>query len=157
MASPAWGAPARSGADDVHGLWVDHDESDQQKVAVWIEDCGSLLCGRIFWLKKPMTASGRPKRDRHNPDAALRDRPLCGLRILSGFRRAKENTWAEGQIYNPDDGRTYSSTMTLGSDGALEVRGYLGISLIGKTVAWVRPREQTRSCSQPVPAKNTPG
>ena len=145
-ASPASGAPERAVTAEVRGLWVDHREGDKQKVAVWIEDCDGLLCGRIYWLKKPLSG-GQPKRDRNNPDIALRERPLCGLMILTGFRRAKENTWSAGHIYNPNDGRTFSSTMSLDEDGSLRIRGYVGLALFGKTVQWVRPRVQLEPCS----------
>lgn len=147
----ASGAPQGTGAGDPRGMWV----NDKKKVGVRIEDCDGLLCGRIVWLKKPQDAGGRSKRDRHNPDAALRDRPLCGLKILGGFRRVAENTWSDGQIYDPSDGRTYSSTLTLASDGTLQVRGYLGLSLFGKTVAWARTRDRKENCGQP--GKDTPG
>ncbi len=146
LAAPASGAPERAGADDIHGLWVDHREADKRKVAVWIEDCNGLLCGRIYWLKKPLY-EGRPKRDRHNPDAALRDRPLCGLPILTGFRRAKEKSWSAGEVYNPNDGRTFSSTLSLENDGSLRIRGYVGIALLGKTVEWVRPQVPPERCA----------
>jgi uncharacterized protein (DUF2147 family) len=147
MASPAHGATGRTVTDDVHGLWVDHREADKRKVAVWIEECDGLLCGRIYWQKKPLSAAGRPKHDRHNPDAALRDRVLCGLTILTGFRRTKEGAWSAGHIYNPNDGRTYSSTLRLESDGSLRIRGYVGLSLFGRTVEWVRPQETLERCS----------
>jgi uncharacterized protein (DUF2147 family) len=104
------------------------------------------LCGRIYWQKKPLSADGQPKRDRHNPDAALRERPLCGLRILTGFRHTKDGAWSAGHIYNPNDGRTYSSTLQLEPDGSLRIRGYVGLSLFGKTVEWVRPQEVLARC-----------
>ncbi len=154
LASPAAGAAQGSDPEDVRGLWVDHRDGDKRKVAVWIEDCDGLLCGRIYWLKKPLSAGGAPKRDRHNPDAALRDRPLCGLRILTGFRRTKESTWGSGHIYNPNDGRTFSSTMSLQHDGSLRIRGYVGVSFFGKTVEWVRPQEPLERCG---PADASPG
>ena len=146
LAAPAGAAADGGGAADVHGVWVDHREGDKRKVAVWIEDCDGRLCGRIYWLKKPMSAGGHAKLDRHNPDAALRDRPLCGLRILTGFRHAADGTWNAGQIYNPNDGRTFSSTMALQSDGSLRIRGYVGFSLFGRTVEWVRPEEIPERC-----------
>jgi len=145
LAGPAIGAPEPAATDEVRGLWVDHRDGDKRKVAVWIEDCDGLLCGRIYWLKKPLSA-GQPKRDQHNPDAALRDRPLCGLRILTGFRRVKETAWSAGHIYNPNDGRTFSSTINLDHDGSLRIRGYVGLSLFGKTVEWVRPQETVERC-----------
>lgn len=147
LAVPAAGETERPVRDDVRGLWVDHRDPDKRKFAIWIEDCDSLLCGHIFWLKKPLSAGGRPKHDQHNPDARLRDRPLCGLRILSGFRRGKDGSWSAGQIYNPNDGRTFSSSMTLENDGGLRIRGYHGLSLFGKTVEWVRPQEKPARCS----------
>jgi uncharacterized protein (DUF2147 family) len=146
LTATASGAPQPEGDRDIRGLWVDHREGDQRKVAIWIEDCGGLLCGRIYWLKKPVSTGGQAKRDRHNPDAALRDRPLCGLSILTGFRQVEEGTWSAGRIYNPNDGRTFSSTMHLEPDGSLRIRGYVGISLFGRTVVWVRPQETLARC-----------
>jgi uncharacterized protein (DUF2147 family) len=146
LAAPASGAPEPAGTDEIRGLWVDHPEGDKRKVAVWIEDCDGLLCGRIYWLKKPLSAGGQPKRDRHNPDAALRDRPLCGLTILDGFRRVKERAWGAGHVYSPNDGRTFSSTIHLERDGSLRIRGYVGFELFGRTVVWVRPQEALARC-----------
>jgi len=146
LAAPAAGAPAPAANEDIHGLWIDHTVSEKQKVAVWIDDCGDRLCGRIYWLKKPLSASGEPKRDQHNPDAALRDRPLCGLTILSGFAPPVGHGSSAGQIYNPSDGGHYSSTLTLTKDGTLSIRGYVGIPLLGKTVEWVRPRQGLQRC-----------
>jgi uncharacterized protein (DUF2147 family) len=140
--------PAPASTDDIRGLWVDHRVGDKRKVAVWIEDCDGLLCGRIFWLKKPLSG-GIPKRDTHNPDAALQSRPLCGLKILSGFQPARERHWTAGQIYNPNDGRTFKSTIELEQDGSLRIRGYVGIALFGKTVEWVRPQEPLERCGSP--------
>ena len=91
LAAPVDAQTERVRKDDIRGRWIDHREPEKRKVAVWIEDCDGLLCGHIYWLKKP-SSNGRPKRDQHNPDARLRDRPLCGLRILSGFKRAADGT-----------------------------------------------------------------
>jgi len=146
LAAPVAADIERVGTSDVRGLWIDHRDSQRRKVAVWIEDCDGLLCGHIYWLRKPLSAGGRPKRDRHNPDARLRDRPLCGLRILSGFKRTGDGTWSAGQIYNPGDGRTFSSTMSLDGDGVLRISGYVGLSLLGKTVQWVRPQDKPGRC-----------
>ncbi|CAH1387438.1 conserved hypothetical protein [Candidatus Nitrotoga sp. M5] len=143
LASPVVSAPEIIISDDIRGPWV---ESNKRKVAVWIEDCNGLLCGRIYWLKKLRSASGHPKRDLNNPDIALRDRPLCGLTILNGFRRVNDNTWNAGKIYNPGDGRDFNGTISLENDGTLKVRGYVGIPLFGKTVEWVRPQENIEQC-----------
>ncbi|CAN1485902.1 Domain of unknown function DUF2147 [Methylophilaceae bacterium] len=143
LSTPAF---AGSVADDIHGLWINNKDVEKQKFAVMVEDCGKKLCGRLYWLKKPLTASGLPKRDKHNPNEALRDRPLCGLQILTGFQYVGDNTWNTGEIYNPDDGLTFSSSIKLAPEGALKIRGYVGISLFGKTLEWVRPTEEIARC-----------
>ena len=137
---------AGSVANDIHGLWINNKDVDKQKFAVMVEDCGNKLCGRLYWLRKPLSADGLPKRDKHNPNEALRDRPLCGLQILTGFQYVGDSTWNAGEIYNPDDGLTFSSTMKLAPDGSLKIRGYVGISLFGKTLEWVRPTEEITRC-----------
>jgi len=136
---------------DISGLWVDHKLSEKQKVAVLIEDCGGDLCGRIVWLKKAVTANGLPKRDIKNSNSTLRQRPLCGLKVLNGFRQTKKNTWSEGQIYNPASGKILDSTISLLQDGSLRIRAYLGMPLFGKTLQWVRPQENLLRCNdQPI-------
>ena len=115
---------------------------------MWIEDCDDLLCGRIYWLKKPLSG-GAPKRDTHNPDTALQSRPLCGLKILTGFRPGEAPSWYRGYIYNPNDGRTFNSTIHVEGDGSLKIRGFVGVSLFGKTVEWVRPQEPLERCGSP--------
>lgn len=132
---------------DIRGLWVDNKDSEKQKFAVWVEDCGSQLCGKIYWLKKPNFDNGEPKYDKHNPNAALQNRPLCGLKILNNFQYSGDNTWNNGQIYNPSDGHTFNSFMTLKNDGTLRVKGYVGFTLFGKSVEWVRPQENLQRCS----------
>lgn len=139
---------AFAGANEhkIQGLWVDNKDPSRQKFAVMVEDCGSKVCGSLYWLKKPLFANGLPKRDKHNPNEALRDRPLCGLQILTGFQPANDALWQDGEIYNPDDGLTFSSTMKLSPEGTLKIRGYVGISLFGKTLEWVRPAEEITRC-----------
>ncbi len=133
-------------ANKIHGLWVDNKDPDRQKFAVMVEDCGSKVCGSLYWLKKPLSSTGQPKRDKHNPNEALRDRPLCGLQILTGFQHINDTLWQDGEIYNPDDGLTFSSTMKLSPEGTLKIRGYVGISLFGKTLEWVRPSGEVARC-----------
>ena len=144
----AFSTSALAGAAEhkIQGLWVDNKDPSRQKFAVMVEDCGSKVCGSLYWLKKPVSANGLPKRDKHNPNEALRDRPLCGLQILTGFQPASDELWQDGEIYNPDDGLTFSSTMKLSPEGTLKIRGYVGISLFGKTLEWVRPAEEITRC-----------
>jgi uncharacterized protein (DUF2147 family) len=57
---------------------------------------------------------------------------------LSGFAYEGKNHWKEGRIYDPETGKTYSCKMTLKKPDELEVRGFIGLSIIGRTVVWTR-------------------
>jgi len=121
------------------GLW-ETPESKAGKAHVQIEPCAGKLCGRIVWLELPNDKDGQPRTDRRNTDAALRGRPILGLPLLSDFVPDPERAdrWIDGRIYNPEDGEIYRCTMTLGPNGTLDVRGYLGVPLLGKSQTWKR-------------------
>jgi uncharacterized protein (DUF2147 family) len=55
-----------------------------------------------------------------------------------GFRFAEKNNWEEGNIYDPKNGNTYSCTIKMTSSNTIEVRGFIGVSLIGRTDTWTR-------------------
>ena len=119
-------------AEEAAGLW----SMANGKVMVKVRPCGGTICGTIAGLKEPISKiDGKPKVDRENPDPALRQRPLIGLTILIGMKPAGEDTW-KGAIYNPDDGNTYSATLTL--DGArMKVKGCVA-GILCKTNNFVR-------------------
>ncbi len=77
---------------------------------------------------------GEPRVDINNPDVSLRDRPLLGLNIVLGYR-FDDGGW-QGQIYDPESGKVYSSKMKVGREGNLEMRGYIGIPLFGRTASF---------------------
>ncbi|MBD2768144.1 DUF2147 domain-containing protein [Hymenobacter sp. BT664] len=78
------------------------------------------------------------RRDEHNPNPKLRGRELLGTVILQNFRFDGARTWDNGTIYDPNNGKTYSCTLKLRDANTLEVRGYVGISLLGRTEVWTR-------------------
>jgi uncharacterized protein (DUF2147 family) len=108
------------------------------KAAVQIFDCSGLLCGRILWLHVPRDSQGRLNRDGHNPDPALRQRPLCGLTILWGLRSTGPYRWGGGWFYNPDDGKTYRVSAELRSTDLIVARIYLGVPFFGETKTLLR-------------------
>jgi uncharacterized protein (DUF2147 family) len=129
-------------ADEIVGLWITEGE-DHARVEIRRE--GDEYRGRIVWLAEPEfpegdTMAGRIKIDRNNPDPALRERPIVGLEILEGFRWAGGERWTGGKIYDPKNGKTYRCRIRLTEDGALRVRGFVGISLLGRTAVWTRFR-----------------
>ena len=108
------------------------------KVAVQIFDCSGMLCGRIIWLKAPLDPEGLLRRDKLNPDPALRERQICGPTIIWDLRPNGDNSWEGGWFYNPDDGKTYRVNMGLKSPDVISARIYLGIPLFGETRTLVR-------------------
>ena len=116
-----------------------------EKSKVSLVPCGqNKLCGTVVWLKEPGFTDpkegklGAPKTDVHNPESSRRNQPVLGLKIMDGFEETGANTWGNGTIYDPESGKTYKCKMKLTSPGRLEVRGYIGISLIGRTEVWNR-------------------
>lgn len=132
---------AHNNGNAILGIWV----TAGGKSHVEITADNNVYNGRIVWLKQPDYPAndsggmaGKPKVDRENPDPALRTRPIIGLPLVSGFRYDGDNVWSDGHIYDPESGKTYKCKMTLMPDGSLRVRGYIGISLFGRTTVWTR-------------------
>ncbi len=108
---------AVAGGDPI-GTW----RMDSGKVTIEVTQCGENFCGTIVGLDKPLNKRGKPKRDRENPDKALRKRPVIGLTIINDMRPAGDNRW-KGTIYNADDGKTYDSNMKLKNEDVMIVEG----------------------------------
>ncbi len=77
------------------------------------------------------------KTDLKNPDESLRSKPILGMEILRDFVY-EDGKYTDGKIYDPKSGKTYSCNMTLKDNGDLSMRGYVGISLLGRTEVWKR-------------------
>jgi len=85
---------------------------------------------------------GKPLVDRENPRKELRGRPLVGLQMMAGYIFRGNNLWDAGNIYNTENGRTYRGRISLKSRDVLELRGYIGISLLGGSTLWKRLGKQ---------------
>jgi uncharacterized protein (DUF2147 family) len=134
------------GPDAVLGSWITKDGKSRVEI---VKD-GDVYEGRIVWLKEPVYPAddnkgmaGQTKVDRENPDPVLRTRPIIGLPLIQGFRYDGDEVWADGTIYNPENGKLYKCKLTLQMDGSLKVRGYIGIPLLGETQIWTRPPADT--------------
>lgn len=122
------GAIAQLAPTDILGEWT----SPKKDSRVLIYQQGDRYFGKIVW------GTGGPDRDVKNPDASLRSRPLIGTVILSGFSYDGDLTWVDGTIYDPREGKTYSCKMTLRNKRELNIRGYVGVSLFGRTEVWTK-------------------
>lgn len=105
---------------------------------VQIVQASGKFSGRIVWLKDPNDEKGKPLLDDKNPDQSLNRRPLMGTEVLKGFNYTEDGVWEGGTIYDPKTGKTYSCTISLMSRDKINVRGFVGISLLGRTETWSR-------------------
>ncbi|GAB1419574.1 DUF2147 domain-containing protein [Bacteroidales bacterium] len=125
-------------ADDVLGVWLSGDKDAQ----VEITKKGDKFFGKIVWLKDPIdTKTGKPKTDNKNPDPALKNRPTLGMEMLKNFGFNGKDEWSDGEIYDPKSGKTYSSYMKMAGHDLLKIRGYIGVSLLGRTTEWTRVKK----------------
>jgi len=132
-----------AGPDGILGTWL--NQAKDAKIDVF--QCGNDYCGKIVWMKEPdyppgskNGTPGTPRLDRFNPDLAKRSTPIMGLQIMSGFQFAGGKVWNNGTIYDPDTGKTYSSKATLVSPQELDLRGFVGVSMFGRTEKWTRAK-----------------
>ncbi|MDB5112005.1 MAG: hypothetical protein JWR67_3119 [Mucilaginibacter sp.] len=119
--------------DPIEGLW--YNDIKSAKIQIYRESDGKFY-GKVVWLKEPLK-NGKPKVDEMNADEKLRSRPRLGLPVLEEFVKDGENKYTGGTIYDPNNGKTYSCTMTY-KGKTLAIRGYVGIPLLGRTTTWER-------------------
>ena len=121
-------------AADPIGTWLTQGGNSRIRIA----DCGGALCGTIIWLKEPNDPdTGKPKTDKNNSDAGKRSRPLIGVQIVLGMKPAGADKWS-GQVYNAEDGKTYSGNLTYSGGSALELKGCALGGLVCKAQAWTK-------------------
>jgi uncharacterized protein (DUF2147 family) len=122
--------------DKIEGVYF--NEEKDGKIQLYLAKNGKFY-GKIIWLKEP-NRDGKPKMDDKNPDDAKHTNPILGLLILKGFVKStdNDNVYEDGTIYDPKNGKTYSCKITYKDANTLDIRGFIGISLIGRTTTWTR-------------------
>ena len=119
--------------DAILGVWK--NSSGKGHIQIYKQD--HKFYGKIVWLKDALDTEGNPKVDKKNSDPAKRKASLLGMVMLRDFSY-KNGEWNGGRIYNPSDGKEYKGLMKLKDQKTLTVRGYMGISLLGKSDTWTR-------------------
>ena len=122
-----FGASGQTKPADILGIWLSEDKDGK----IQIYQQGDRYFGKVVWGK-----DGTLKDD-HNPDPKLRNRGRIGLVILQDFVY-DDGVWEDGTIYDPTNGKTYSCSMKLKDRTHLSIRGYIGISLLGRSTVWTR-------------------
>jgi len=129
-------------ADDILGIWVTPPSTDGN-AHIEVSKENNQYVGKIIWLQNPLYKENNPDGgevdtpllDKRNPVQSKRSRPLLGLSMLQGFV-FKKNKWLGGTIYDPESGKTYKCKISLRRDGSLKVRGFIGVSMLGRTSIW---------------------
>ena len=124
--------------DAAHGFWLTENKRAIVEFAPCSDQNADETCGTLVWVSEPVGADGALKRDTKNRIADLKGRPLCGLPLIGGLHRLGDGELADGWLYSPRDGATYSADITLLSEGALRVHGYLLVPLFGRSQTWTR-------------------
>lgn len=119
-----WGF-AQTGSDKIIGMYW--SPKKDAKIEIYKKD--DRYFGKSVWV-------ATPKKDIENPDKQLRQRDMLGVNLLTNFSY-DDGTYSGGEVYDPANGKTYSCKISfIGRN--LKVRGYIGISLFGRTEIFER-------------------
>ena len=124
FALPFTSVQAKSSGEIIGLYWSPEKDA---KIEIYLKD--KRYFGKFVWL-------ANPKKDINNPVKALQNRDVMGLELLMGFSY-DDGVYPGGEIYDPKSGKTYSCKMSL-EEGKLKVRGYVGVSLLGRTEYFTR-------------------
>jgi uncharacterized protein (DUF2147 family) len=119
---------AQNKADDILGKYM----NPTKEGIIHITESNGKYYGKLIWTAHPDNL------DTKNPDASLKTQKVMGSTILKDFVFDGEDTWSKGTIYDPKNGKTYSCKITRDDKGNLNIRGYIGVSMIGRTEYFVK-------------------
>jgi len=131
------------------GFWVTKDHG----AVVQVEACDSGLCGHLVGLRTDRDPN-EIALDTENADPTKRKNPRCGLMLMGALKpvAGRPGKWDDGWVYDPESGSTYTGKMQLDGPNTLRLRGFIGISLFGRTEVWTRETGETKNRCVP-PAK----
>lgn len=138
---------ADADADLILGNWRPSNGRSVIKMYKGVEENGEdpdKYYGKIVWLSETKDEDGNIRKDVNNPDESLRDRTIKGLVIVKDMEmvevEGKTVRWGGGTIYDPNNGSEYSFEAELSKkkEDILNGRGFIGVSLFGRTDTWRR-------------------
>jgi uncharacterized protein (DUF2147 family) len=123
-------------ADEICGEWWTPDNNGRM---IFFQSNGKYYA-KVSWLKISNDKYGKPRCEKHNPNSALHPRHLQDLILFSDFiYEPEKGKYTAGKIYDAEDsGNNYSGWLKLIEHNVLEIHGYVGFSLIGKSVFFTR-------------------
>ena len=119
------------------------------EVMLEIKPCGDARCGKVAWLKQPLGPDGLALLDYRNPNPTLKKRPVCGLEVVSNFKKQQDGTWGGGTVYVSDQGTSYSGYAEVLSSTQIKVTGYIALPIFGISEVWTRVSKPVVQCLEP--------
>jgi len=119
--------------DQIIGKWL----NATGEAHIQIYATAGKYFGKISWMKTPNDPDGKPRLDNKNLNNSLMKNPILGLVILKNFVY-NDYIWQGGSIYDPKTGKTYSCKISLQGSDKLNVRGFVGFSMLGRNEIWTR-------------------
>ena len=124
-------------SDKILGIWL--EEEKQSKIEIYKEN--NKFYGKIIWLKEPLDENGQIKLDKKNPNPIKRTNTILGLVIMNDLEFIKPGVWENGEIYDARSGKTYSLVVYMKNNTTLDLRGFIGFTLFGKTTTWEKVKK----------------
>jgi uncharacterized protein (DUF2147 family) len=122
-------------ADDIVGTWLNQEATG--KITLYKEN--GKYFGKLVWLREPNDkVTGKPRTDVENPDEKLKSTPLIGMVNMKNFTFDGKEEWSGGTIYDPKNGKTYKCYIQFEGPAKLKVRGYVGVSMLGRNTYWTK-------------------
>ena len=126
-------------AEDIIGLWQSiDDKTGAPKALVEIrKEADNTYAGKV--VKLTPRAGYTPKETYVDCPAPYTNKPIIGLDVVTGLKSTDGLNYTSGRILDPNTGKLYSLKAKLSSNGKrLHLRGYLGISALGRNQIWIR-------------------
>lgn len=121
--------------DDILGTWLNQEATG--KITLYKEN--GKYFGKLVWLREPNDkVTGKPRTDIENPVDKLKSVPLIGMVNMMNFTFDGKDEWSGGTIYDPKNGKTYKCYIRFETANKLKIRGYMGVSLLGRNTYWTR-------------------
>lgn len=119
---------AQTNPDHILGTYL----TEGGKAKIKVTKQGAAYVGTLIWTSRGDVL------DEHNPTKSERTKKLVGKVILTGLKYDSGSDYKGGKIYDPENGKTYSCKVTTEANGNLKMRGFIGVSLLGRTTSWTR-------------------
>lgn len=139
---------AANAAAPIDGTWLVQEKDAHIHIGMF----HGARVGRIVFVRDSLDTSGHLRRDRKNPDPVLRNHVMRDLVIVSALEpTSSDSTHWKGKVYDPRNGKTYAAKLSLDGPDKLNLRGYVGFSLLGRTAHWTRVHETAAEDAKPGP------